>query len=57
MAAIVVLAKQKGRFVNADIFFSLFNENCFRGKEEIAELEAAFRRADINGDGKVKKPM
>ena len=37
--------------------FSLFNENCFRGKEEIAELEAAFRRADINGDGKVKKPM
>ena len=24
-----------------------------RHKEEIAELEAAFRKADINGDGKV----
>ena len=27
----------------------------FRGKEEVAELEAAFRRADLNGDGKVRK--
>ena len=24
-----------------------------RWKEEIAELEAAFRKADVNGDGKV----
>jgi Ca2+-binding EF-hand superfamily protein len=25
----------------------------YRWKEEIAELEAAFKKADVNGDGKV----
>ena len=33
--------------------FFLFHN--IRAKQEIADLEAAFRRADINSDGKIRK--
>ena len=33
----------------------LLANNKGRWKEEISELEAAFRKADVNKDGKVKK--
>ena len=53
MAAIVVLAKQKGSrpVLHQDC---LLHPNNTRGGQEVAELEAAFRRVDVNRDGKVR---
>ena len=38
-----------------NMFLMIFSSNNnHRAKQEIADLEAAFRRVDVNGDGKVK---
>ena len=50
--AALLLAIQKGRLVLPSMT-SLCKLYVLRWKEETAELEAAFKNADVNGDGKV----